>query len=281
MDGDQFYVTLPSNVNDSIHLFNTMTNYTTQLFKPLVFNVPYEVGLVEMTFPTPQTSTDGPIGKIVLSQFLHKFQSKGKSSEKHLSESKLEVKLSDLKRENFVDYLNSNLKLMAEEIQCSPPPRFVKTQINEEKFQYFLLPDFEDGHTILMYGEIAELMGYKSSTPERDYRIYHHMRGDVLNYDVSKMVFNVNNIFVYTDIINHQYVGNSYTQLLRCVPIDYRIENQSVVYDVPHYLPLNSNYIDSIQMTIKDDENRFINFKTGTQKVYIKLHFRPKHHGLF
>ena len=107
------------------------------------------------------------------------------------------------------------------------------------------------------------------------------MSGPVVNFDLSKITFNVNNLFVYTDIINHQYVGNSYTQLLRCIPVDYRIESQSIVFDSPHYVPLNTTYIKNIQITLKDDENQFINFKTGTQKVYAKLHFRPKHHGFF
>ena len=276
MDGEQFYVTLPSNVDDSIHLYNTMANYTTQLFTPLVFSSQYEVALVEVTFPTPSSLTDMPIGKIVLMQYQNKFRQKGKTHPANKSLVEYVVKMSDLKRENFVEYINSNLRVMSEELDCSPPPRFTKIQL-EDNYYHKLLPDFEDGHSILMYGEIADLMGFKRSTDNKEYRIGHGNRGDTINYEYSKLSFNANNLFVYTDIINHQYVGNTYTQLLRCVPIDYRIENQSIVYNSPHYVPLNTNYIDSIQITIKDDENQFINFKTGIQKVYVKLHFRPKH----
>lgn len=281
MDGEQLYVTLPSNVNDSVHLYNTMTNYTTQLFTPLVFGVPYEVGLVEITFPTPSSLSDGPIGKITLIQYSNKFNEKGKKASQHKDEADMIVKMSDLKRENFIDYINSNLARLADELQCSPAPKFTKTQVAQDNYCYMLLPDFEDGHSLLLSGEIADLMGYQRSTQDKQYRITHGMRGSVINYDLSKLSFNANNLFVYTDVINHQYVGNSYTQLLRCVPIDYRVENQTIVFDSPHYVPLNTNYIDSIQITIKDDENQFINFKTGTQKVYTKLHFRPKLHGLF
>ena len=34
--------------------------------------------------------------------------------------------------------------------------------------------------------------------------------------------------------------------------------------------------IETIQISIKDDTNELVKFKSGIQKVIIKLHFRPK-----
>lgn len=45
-----FYITLPSNSSMELYPNNTLTNYITQLPIPLKFDVPYEVGLVEMVF---------------------------------------------------------------------------------------------------------------------------------------------------------------------------------------------------------------------------------------
>lgn len=128
---DQFYVTLPSNVNDSIHLYNTMANFTTHLFKPLVFSVPYEVALAEITFPTPLVNKDVQIGTIVLQKYSETFVNKKKSLSTHKDLVETNFKMSDLKRDNFIDFLNGKLKEMADEIQCSPPPSFIKTAISE------------------------------------------------------------------------------------------------------------------------------------------------------
>lgn len=55
------------------------------------------------------------------------------------------------------------------------------------------------------------------------------------------------NIFVYTDIVDHQTVGDSYVPLLRIVHIS-RPNNHMITntYDRPHYLRLCKTHIDSI-----------------------------------
>jgi hypothetical protein len=79
------------------------------------------------------------------------------------------------------------------------------------------------------------------------------------------------NIFVYTDIISYQRVGDSCVPLLRTVHIDGKDGDiVTVNYDKPHYVPISKKYI---VVELKTDQNENISFTFG--KTIVKLHFRP------
>ena len=89
-----------------------------------------------------------------------------------------------------------------------------------------------------------------------------------------------NSLYIYTDIVEHQIVGDFYVPLLRCVPV--RGENNECVtigYDKPHYIPISKDHIDTITIEIKNDQNKNIPFRFG--KVTVKLHFRPRRTFVF
>ena len=79
-------------------------------------------------------------------------------------------------------------------------------------------------------------------------------------------------LFVYTDIIEHQVVGDHFVPLLRCVHISG--EDKDVVttnYNKVHYIRVSKSYISDIE--VKTDQNLSVPFKYG--KVVAKRHFRP------
>lgn len=87
-------------------------------------------------------------------------------------------------------------------------------------------------------------------------------------------------LYIYTDIIQYQSVGDAYAPLLRCVHIDG--ENNKIVsvrYDKAHYVPVNKSTITDITIEVKDDQNQNVRFTYG--KVSAKLHFRPVKQGVF
>ena len=80
-------------------------------------------------------------------------------------------------------------------------------------------------------------------------------------------------LFVYSDILQYQFVGDSYVPLLRTVKIDgYYGHIITISYDRVHYIPVSKRHIENISVEIKTDQNRHINFTYG--KVVLKLHFR-------
>ncbi len=82
-------------------------------------------------------------------------------------------------------------------------------------------------------------------------------------------------LYIYTDLIEPQIVGDSETQLLRIVPL--RGEFGDVVvndYTNIHYLNVLNKRFDSVEVSIKDHTSTPIHFQYG--KTILKLHFRRK-----
>ena len=82
------------------------------------------------------------------------------------------------------------------------------------------------------------------------------------------------NIFVYTNIIDFQFVGGQYVQLLKTVNIPH--DNNKIItctFDSPHYNSVPHSHIQDIEINLKTDQNSFLPFSYG--KVIVKLHFRP------
>ena len=81
-------------------------------------------------------------------------------------------------------------------------------------------------------------------------------------------------LFVYSDVADFSYVGDSCAQMLRIVPIKGTfMDIVTERFDIPHYVPVLRNHFESIQVGISTDLGDPAKFATG--KSFIKLHFRP------
>lgn len=88
----------------------------------------------------------------------------------------------------------------------------------------------------------------------------------------------IRSLYVYTDIVKYQYVGDTVAPLLRNVVVpNNTLTTQNVMYDSPHYLPVNKSVIETINIRITDELGNNINFRRG--KSICKLHFRPIQNG--
>jgi hypothetical protein len=95
-----------------------------------------------------------------------------------------------------------------------------------------------------------------------------------LNFETLKYI---EQLYVYTDIIEDTYIGEDMKRLLRIVQVKQPFDNFDVVsYSDPHYVPLENDYFDSIRMIVKDGEGNNIKFKDNHAPVIYKLHFRAK-----
>ena len=80
-------------------------------------------------------------------------------------------------------------------------------------------------------------------------------------------------LYVYSDLVQPQVVGDSLVPLLRAVPVkgkdgDYIHHN----YVAPMYLPLQRNYFSTVEINIRDDTGQPVSFETG--KVIVTVHIR-------
>lgn len=92
----------------------------------------------------------------------------------------------------------------------------------------------------------------------------------------------INSLYVYCDLIKPSLVGNYESQLIRRVeiPNDKNFgDNCEINYSQPQYYPLVSHEFNSIEIDIKDDTDKTIEFGFG--KTGITLHFRKKNQNVF
>lgn len=85
-------------------------------------------------------------------------------------------------------------------------------------------------------------------------------------------------IYVYCDIIQDQYVGDTMAPLLRTVRTSSDKSNMSIMYENPHYVPVKTTRINTINISIMDHFGKQILFSNKLKRTIVKLHF--KKHGL-
>ncbi len=87
------------------------------------------------------------------------------------------------------------------------------------------------------------------------------------------------NIYIYSNIVRDQIVGNQLVPLLRTISLEGK-EGEYVhkIFDSLHYLDLSSDFFQHIEIKLANDLGELIRFQTG--KVIVKLHFRKKHFWL-
>jgi hypothetical protein len=87
----------------------------------------------------------------------------------------------------------------------------------------------------------------------------------------------VHALFVYTNIIKSSIVGGKKAQLIRIIPLENPSNNsvgsmKSLTFNPILFYPLQQNYLDMIEIQIRDNSGRLINFQSG--KTIITLFFR-------
>jgi len=83
-------------------------------------------------------------------------------------------------------------------------------------------------------------------------------------------------LYIYSDIIAGQYVGEVRAPLLRIVNWSHAktTDTASIIFDRPIFCPLRTNRFDTIQIVILNEQGQEIKFETGI--VVVMLEFRPK-----
>ena len=285
------YVTLPSNGADLTSEYglehNTQTDFETDLKYPLNFNYKYyEVGLSEISYRKLWLITLGSFKIIdnIKNIVLH--------------ERTIEVldginisKVIDILNQHLNDYIiqsNPILNTQLKKIQC--------TLVNQEE----LLISVPLGITLEVTGYFTSLLRHRSSTPSHYGVTWTELENEKLKYaqgniiqendtitiigheTLSTKCFVVNsnircieNLYLYTDIIHEVHVGSEMLKLLKVIPVKSNFDEvTSEIFYFPHYIPLDSRYIDRIRMKIRDSQGRKIRFTDEHSQIVYKLHFR-------
>ena len=262
MESSGFYVQLPSNASMHLYPDNKLCCYKTQLPRTLNFDGKYEVGLVEIQYPNTWKTFQHDHSYEIRIQYMPNFDND------NFTWDAVERVRVEIPREQY--------ETIAELIEN------VQTVINQEALRHGW------GDIITIYDwPIARRLSF---VIKKDFHIrfseeFRSMVGGLDEYvyhtgtTQTKERYDIKNgfhsLYVYSDICEPQFVGDVMAPLLRTVALDgKRGEYTSKIFDVPHYIPVGLNGINSIKINIKDDTGEDVPFLDG--KVMCKLHFRPK-----
>ena len=124
----------------------------------------------------------------------------------------------------------------------------------------------EQNHGFSVNRELGEVLGLQP------YKFYGTSQYADSVSDVKRGFYT---LYTYCSVCEPQVVSDHYVPLLRCVGIQGK---DGVIitktFTDPHYVTVNTNKFDTIEVNIKNDVGEDVSFRSG--KVICKLHFRPK-----
>ena len=200
-----FYITLPSNSSNLYFPNNTLNNFTTKLHSTLRLDGEYEVGLVEISYPQNwKYHRDGSL--------LFK--------EKNRSEI-FKVKFSNYdKIENLLQSINDFCKFKSPPIPSTWTYNKTNQTINVQLTNPLII-EFIDG--------LNEELGFKyniiSASFTKDVHAKFIQSPPFQSNPISNIIRTITGLYVYCNIINYQFVGNTYAPLLRTITINENSDN--------------------------------------------------------
>jgi hypothetical protein len=250
MGENSIYITLPSNTTNEMFPNNTISHYTVRLPKRIDFG-DYEAALVEIQYPKSWTTIGGWIFSVMTYNTV-----------RHVTSlAKVEIPTTKL---NSVQSLLEVIRKRLDEIN-GIGHKYVFDYNEATGRTGFRL---EDSDSMLLFQDnLREMLGFKQK----------HFRGDT-DWHWSDYPTDISNgmtsLYVYSNIVQNQFVGDVMVPLLRTVPIRGSVWDayRSEEFRHHHYLPLKNETTDLVEIKIVRDNGDSIDFQTG--KVIVVLHLR-------
>lgn len=97
----------------------------------------------------------------------------------------------------------------------------------------------------------------------------------VTGYKKPDLATGVDALYVYSDVVTPTIVGDSFSPILRVIPVTHAIEfgeNVDVIFPHPYYYKVSKRELSTITINIKDGTGSLIPFEFG--RVIVTLHFK-------
>jgi hypothetical protein len=272
MSSDQFFIVLPSNSSMSVYPDNKSSNFKVNL--PSLINVDpskWEVALQEIHFPHYWYNMRK--GKNVI---IKKYFDLTEDEFKRFYSTPQNDKNSEL----FSFYLQFDQEISIPPGHYSKPEEILdhlrSFEINDTRPIQYSMDEtskkvsvrISNGcHLDFNNSDVAKTLGFQPDTLIK--------KGDeeIVSDGIVNISRSYDSVYVYTDIIENQHVGDFKVPLLRVVPVKSNFgEMNWIHYDRPHFLRLSRENINDIEINIRDDTGEFISFESG--KVVVTLVFR-------
>ena len=304
-----FYLTLPSDTSIDVFPLNNASVWVTKLSRPISLQGRWEVALVELTYPQTMYNVHKK-QQIVVNQLVQETLSDGTSRPANLEET-ISVPPGIYSPDQLIAHIEKytpplrdqegvTMGRKAFDIFTHSSER--KTRVHFSTLRVWLR--FPEKSKLLqqMLGFSSSTVGYDTENSSYDIEVTPEQQMKALLVDnrladqldlphppqeyvdlsytvVSGKAINTylgsQSLFIQCDLAELSVVGDTWTPLLRTVPIkaDSAFQLVQVRYDKPHYVPISKTTLDTIRIEITNDLGEDVKFNSG--KSMIKLHCRP------
>lgn len=257
-----FYVTLPSNASLNVFTENTIASYRVDLAQHLHLEGPWQVALTEISYPHTWYNTPKD------NSFFHWIDAwEHGAPEATEPVIELDEKRFTLHVKRFESgYYDDKEQIMKQINACMREISSDVTLLYHEckhKFQWL----GSGRYRLRFFPPMAYMLGLKPGEWFTSGLLIQSPR----TADIKAGFYHM---FCYSDVVQHQAVGDAYAPLLRTVQIEGKFGDViSHTFSPAYYLPVAKRHIENISVELKTDQNRPVDFKFG--KVVATLHFKP------
>lgn len=255
MTNQSFYLTLLSNSSMSYFPTNTTANFYTKLPKNIKLEGEWVVGLVEFHFPCTMLNVQEHQNVVYM-----------KRNQKVPNETlpmRVEFK-NHIPAANY-DNINNFLKAFTENPLLKGN---IEMHCDDISKRVTVTPLNKDVLSLSATDTLSLQLGFEPRT--------NFIKTNRGKYPVNLYLGLPHQIFVYTDIIQPQIVGDVMTSLLRVVPMDPTLYIYGAykmnTFSPAHYLTVMKREFDIIEIDIRTSIGEKVPFEFGT--ACVKLHFK-------
>lgn len=241
-----FFVTLPSSASQNDFPDNTVAHFRVKLDKAIELEGKWSVGLSEFQYPMSWNNvyeTDSFTMRRLSSnkEYTIKVKPGFYTSPKTLTDA-IQQALGSFKFEKAITFFY------------------------DDTSRKFALVIKDDDLEVIITKKFANVFGLETTS---------YLRGVHFSSRWVDIHEGFASIFIYSNVIEHQFVGDVSARLLRVVAVDYTKNAESIVsreFSHVHYLPLERTRIDVIEVLLTKDTGEKVPFEIG--KSLVTLHFK-------
>lgn len=248
-----FYLTLPSNSSQVVFPDNKLNSYKVKLQKPLpITQGKWEVCLSEIQFPKTWYNVANAWMKVHTAH-----------------NSPLNILLKNGYYRSVDELIDYMYNIVAADVRFPDKIRFSFDTIANRVILQVLENSDKSPIGISFSQNILNILGFARSKKEGEY-----FSQGVFVSGPTDINEGFSALYVYSDVVENQFVGGSMVPLLRVVPFknDGKRHNVWVNFNHVQYLPVLDRQTDSIEINIRRDNGETVPFQDG--KVVVTLHFR-------
>lgn len=245
-----FFMLLPSNASLDLYSDNTLTSYTVHLPETIRLEGEYEVGLQSIIWPRSFYNVPDNISRI---DYLNK---DGIPDSVRIQPGYYDS------METLISAINAKMKARLTD----------KITLTFDKISEKVYVSVKNGYRLVLENQLSQILGFGGVDV-----IISESKSSPYVCDLNA---GVECLYVYADILDYQFVGDTKARLLKVIPVVGKYGD--IIYnsfDVPTYYPVGTKEFQDVTINIRSSANKKIQFSKG--RVVVNLHFRKRQLSYF